>query len=88
MSSHQWPFWAVLAKLRDCPCKRIILIAPEWPNMSWFWDLVAMSSHIPLPAQPAQSADLIIQSNSTQESIDPKSSCQAPRASAIKAVAT
>ena len=27
---------------------RIILIAPGWPNMPWFWDLVAMSSRIPL----------------------------------------
>ena len=26
----------------------MILIAPEWPNMPWFWDLVAMSSQIPL----------------------------------------
>ena len=25
-----------------------ILIAPGWPNMPWFWDLVAMSSQIPL----------------------------------------
>ena len=30
------------------PCKRIILIAPGWPNMPWFWDLVAMSSQVPL----------------------------------------
>ena len=35
-------------KLQDEPCKRIILIAPGWPNMSWFLDLVAMSSKIPL----------------------------------------
>ena len=26
----------------------VILIAPEWPNMLWFWDLVNMSSQIPL----------------------------------------
>ena len=26
----------------------VILIAPGWPNMPWFWDLVAMSSQIPL----------------------------------------
>ena len=26
----------------------IILIVPGWPNMPWFWDLVAMSSQIPL----------------------------------------
>ena len=38
----------VMEKLQDTPCKRIIQIAPSWPNMPWFWDLVAMSSQIPL----------------------------------------
>ena len=38
----------VVEKLQDSPCKRIILIAPGWLNMPWFWDLVAMSSQIPL----------------------------------------
>ena len=38
----------VVEKLQNSPCKRIILIAPGWPNMSWFWDLVTMSSQIPL----------------------------------------
>ena len=38
----------VVEKLQDCPCKRLILIAPGWPNMTWFWDLVEMSSQIPL----------------------------------------
>ena len=38
----------VMEKLQDYPCNRIILIAPGWPNMPWFWDLVAMSSQIPL----------------------------------------
>ena len=38
----------VVEKLHDNPCKRIILIAPGYPNMPWFWDLVAMSSQIPL----------------------------------------
>ena len=38
----------VVGKLQDYPCKRIILIAPGWSNMPWFWDLVAMSSQIPL----------------------------------------
>ena len=37
----------VAEKLQDYPCKRIALIAPTWPNMLWFWDLVAMSSKIP-----------------------------------------
>ena len=38
----------VVSKLRDHPCRRIILIAPGWPKMTWFWDLVAMSTQIPL----------------------------------------
>ena len=38
----------VVEKLQDYPCNRMILIAPGWPNMPWFWDLVAMSSQIPL----------------------------------------
>ena len=38
----------VVEKLQDYPCSRIILIAPGWPNMHWFWDLVALSSQIPL----------------------------------------
>ena len=38
----------VVEKLQDTPCKRIILIAPGWPNMPWFSDLVTMSSQIPL----------------------------------------
>ena len=37
----------VVEKLQDYPCNRIILIAPGWPNMPWFY-LVAMSSQIPL----------------------------------------
>ena len=36
----------MVEKLQDSPCKR--LIAPGWPNMPWFWDLVTMSSQVPL----------------------------------------
>ena len=38
----------VVAKLQDYPWKRMILIAPGWPNMPWFWGLVAMLNQIPL----------------------------------------
>ena len=52
LDPHAFPPVAILgqvmAKLRDYPCRRIILIAPGWPNMPWFWDLVAMSGKIPL----------------------------------------
>ena len=59
----------VVEKLQDYPCRRIILIAQEWPNLPWFWDLVTMSSQIPfVPVQPAHST---IQSDSSQESVKP-----------------
>ena len=52
LDAYAFPPVAILGKvverLQDSPCKRIILIAPGWPNMPWFWDLVAMSSEIPL----------------------------------------
>ena len=52
LDAYAFPTTAILGKvvekLKDSPCKRIMLIAPGWPNMSWFWDLVAMSSQVPL----------------------------------------
>ena len=52
LDAYAFPSAAILGKvvekLQDSPCKRIILIAPGWPNMPWFWDLVTMSSQIPL----------------------------------------
>ena len=49
----------VVEKLLESPCKRLILIAPGWPNMPWIWDLVTMSSPVPLSlpnllTQPSQ----------------------------------
>ena len=38
----------VVSKLSDHLYKRVILIAPGWPNMPWFWDLVDLSSQISL----------------------------------------
>ena len=37
----------VIQKIRQCLCL-IIVIAPGWPGMSWFWDLVQLSTEIPL----------------------------------------
>ena len=61
-------------------------VAPGWPNMPWFWDLVTMFSQITLclPHLPKLLTQSLIQSDSTHESIKPKSTCLAPRASAIK----
>ena len=38
----------VVEKLQDHPCNSLLLIAPGWSNMPLFWDLVTMSSQIPL----------------------------------------
>ena len=50
LDTYAFPLAAILGKvvekLQDSPCKRIILIAPRWPNIPWFWDLVAMSTQI------------------------------------------
>ena len=47
--------------------------------------ILGSSGHVqPNPTEPAQTAHTIIQSDSTQESVKPKSECMAPGASAIK----
>ena len=38
----------VVSKILDQGVHRLVLIAPGWPNMPWFWDLVSMSVQIPL----------------------------------------
>ena len=58
----------VVEKLQDYPCKRTILIALGWPNMPWFWDLVAMSSQNPLSLPNLQNLLTALQSDPTQES--------------------
>ena len=35
----------VIQKIRKCNCL-IIVIAPGWPGMPWFWDLVQLSTEI------------------------------------------
>ena len=37
----------VIQKIRQCYCL-IIVIVPDWPGMPWFWDLVQLSTEIPL----------------------------------------
>ena len=63
--------------------QRIILFAPGWLNMPWFWDLVPMSS----PTEPgllAQPVNTAFQSDPSQRSDKPKSPCMAPRATSFK----
>ena len=88
LDAYAFPPAAILGKvvkLQDTPCKRIIVIAPGWPNMPWFWNLVAMSSQIPLNLPNlSQHVDTALQSDPSQKSDKPKSPCMAPRASAIK----
>ena len=77
----------VVEKLQDSPYQRLILIAPGWPNMPWFWDLVEMSSQIPLLLPQLTNLltpDSTLQSDPSQKSDKFKSPCMAPRATAIK----
>ena len=53
--------YRVIQKIRQCHCL-IILIAPGWPGMPWFWDLVQLSTEIPL--QLPVSTTLLKQSHS------------------------
>ena len=75
----------VVEKLQNSPCKRLILIAPGWPNMPCF---LGLGDHVQLgpsqPAQPVQPVDTALQSDPSQESDKSQSSCMAPRATAIK----
>ena len=52
LDAYAFPPTAILGKVVEkliySLCKRIILIAPGWPNMAWFWDLVNMSSQVPI----------------------------------------
>ena len=78
----------VVEKLQDSPCKRIILIAPGWPNIPWFWDLVAMSSQIPLslpflPNLLTQPFNQVPHRNLCKP-VTSQPPCVAPRATAIK----
>ena len=42
--------YRVIPKIRQCSC-HIIVIAPGWPGLPWFWYLVQLSSEIPLIAK-------------------------------------
>ena len=42
------PLCALLWRILTWCTRKQVLIAPGWPNMPWFWDLVTMSSKIPL----------------------------------------
>ena len=67
--------------LQEYQCKRIILIALGWPNMPCFWDLVAMSSQVPMCVPIVLN---LLTQPSNQIFHSDESSCLAPRASAIK----
>ena len=74
----------VLSKVMDQGCRRMILIAPGWLNMPWFWDLVNLSVQIPQSSPSKRSGDATVQRSGAQESQQPESPCLAPRASAIQ----
>ena len=73
----------VVSKVMDQGCRRMVLIAPGWPNMPWFWDLVNLSVQIPfqLPLHKdlvSQPVNGLLHRNLTNLT------CVVPRASAIQ----
>ena len=74
----------VISKVVDQGCLRMILIAPGWPNMPWFWDLVNLSVQVPfqLPLQ----RDLVTQpfNGLLHRNLSNLNACLAPRASAMQ----
>ena len=85
MDPYAFPPTAILGKvvekLTDYPCRKIILIAPVARHALALRSSGHGQSN---PTEPAQPVHTTIQSDSTQESVKPKSTCLAPRASAIK----
>ena len=73
----------VVSKILDQGVHRLVLIAPGWPNMPWFWDLVSMSVQIPLSLPNVE--NLLTQSVSPQRSPRAQPPRLAPRASSIQA---
>ena len=75
----------VVAKVMDQGCHRMILIAPGWPSMPWFWDLVNLSVQIPLSLNSeVRSGDTSVQRASSPRPQESESACLAPRASIIQ----
>ena len=49
----------VIQKLKQSSCL-IIVIAPGWPGMPWFWDLVQLSTEIPLQLPVSKNSSQIV----------------------------
>ena len=69
----------VIQKMNTYRCKMIV-VAPGWPGMHWFWDLVNLSTKLPLqlPHWP-HLLKPTFQSEVPSESHVSESSCLAPR---------
>ena len=60
----------------------MILIAPGWPNMAWFWDLVSADSSQSPAAEG--SGDPTVPRDPSPRSVKSESTCMAPRTSFIQ----
>ena len=47
LTAYAYPLHRVIQKVRQSN-RLIIIIAPGWPGKPWFWDLVQLSTEIPL----------------------------------------
>ena len=85
-------FHRVIQKIRQCHCL-IIVIAPGWPGMPWFWDLVQLSTEIPLQLPvsmtQAQHPRLVSRSRQLQEqgfSVEVAERIAAPQRSSTRTI--
>ena len=72
----------VVSKLINQGFYRMILIAPGWPNMPWFWDLISLPNSLQSPST-AGSAKTAVQRSPSQEPMPSEPACLAPRISSI-----
>ena len=58
----------------------MIVVAPGWPRMHWFWGLVNLSTKPPITATSvASSVEIVIQLEIPSQSVESEPSCLAPR---------
>ena len=83
LDAYAFPPVSFLGKVvLDQGVRRLVLIAPGWPNMPWFWDLVSMSVQIPLSLPQVEK---LLTQMSPQRSPRAQPAHLAPRASSIQA---
>ena len=73
----------VIQKIKQCHCL-IIVIAPGWPGMPWFWDLVQLSTEIPLQLPVSTTTQTVPQVCVPQQSTTVQPPCLVSRSGQLQ----